>query len=254
MLRRFLILSLLIVGSAVSAEAPPTAAIALHEVTVEVAGRGLRISLLVFTARDFRIQVVDNAATNDQARFQTVEEAMVSLGGVAGCNGGFFERKPFTPVGFMVSGGQRSGRFDPDSWMKGLLVVRGTAASLESTTSFTYSPDVTELIQSGPWLVRFRQAEDDNSRTQPARRTFICHDGRGTWAIGASERCTLLELARALKRAEVTAVLDIHSALNLDGGPSTGLWLRGTTGNFYLPERWPVRNYIGIYPASSSSP
>ena len=251
MFPRLLFFSLLVLGTAVAEEGRSTPTIALREVFVDAGGRSLRISLLVFPSRDFQLRVVDNAAAGDQARFQTVAEAMVSLGGLAGCNGGFFERKPFSPVGFMISSGQRFGRFDPESWMKGLLVVHGTAATLESTEFFHDTPDITELIQSGPWLVRSGRAEPDDSRNQLARRTFIAHDAHGTWTIGACERCTLSELAVALKSAEVTAVLEIQSALNLDGGPSTGLWLKGATGNFYLPERWPVRNYVGIFPKSS---
>ena len=248
MLRRLLVLCLLAFGSAAADESP---AVTVREVPVESAGRSLRVSLLVFPGKDFRIRVIDNAAGDDKARFQTVAEAMKSLGCLAGCNGGFFERKPFAPVGLMISHGQRSGRFDPESWMKGLLVVRGKVATLESTAAFTDTPDITELIQSGPWLVRAGQSETDNSRTQLAKRTFICHDSHGTWAIGASERCSLSELAAALRSAVVTTVLDIQFALNLDGGPSTGLWLRRSEGNYYLPERWPVRNYVGIVPSSS---
>jgi len=226
-------------------------AIVKRDVSVESGDRSFRLSLLIFSAQDFQVRVFDNAAGNDKARFQTVAEAMESLGCLAGCNGGFFERKPFAPVGLMISHGQRSGRFDPESWMKGLLVVRGKVATLESTAAFTDTPDITELIQSGPWLVRAGQSETDNSRTQLAKRTFICHDSHGTWAIGASERCSLSELAAALRSAVVTTVLDIQFALNLDGGPSTGLWLRRSEGNYYLPERWPVRNYVGIVPSSS---
>jgi hypothetical protein len=250
MFRRLLLFSLLFLRLAASDEAASLPAITLREISAVMAGRSLRISLLIFPGKDFRIRVIDNAGENNQARFQTLAEAAESRGFLAGCNGGFFERQPFTPVGLMVSAGRRSGRYDPESWMNGLLIVRGVIASLESTSSFTDAPDVTELIQSGPWLVRAGQAETDNSRSQVAQRTFICHDAQGNWAIGASGRCTLAELAGALKSAAVTAVLDIHSALNFDGGPSTGLWLRRASDNFYLPERWPVRNYIGIYPAS----
>jgi hypothetical protein len=165
---------------------------------------------------------------------------------VAGCNGGFFERRPFTPVGGMISEGRRLSAVDPKNWMKGLLVVRAGHATLESSEKFQDAAEVTDLLQSGTWLVRDGKSETDSSRTQIARRTFVCSNGKGTWAIGASERCTLHELATILKSAEVTAVLDIQIALNFDGGPSTGLWLRQSPDNFYLPEKWAVRNYIGV--------
>jgi uncharacterized protein YigE (DUF2233 family) len=248
MLRRCLILSLLVAGLATAGETTAEPAIILREVSGVTGGRGLRLSLLIFSARDFRLRVIDNASPSGTARFPRLADAMTSLGALAGCNGGFFNRNPFEPVGLMVSDGKRVGPLDPESWMKGLLVVRNSVPSLETTASFLDEPHVTDAIQSGPWLVRSGLSETDNSRRQVAVRTFICHDARGTWAIGSSEVCTLAELAAALKSPRVTAVLDIQFALNLDGGPSTGLWLRQPTGNFHLPDRWPDRNYLGLFP------
>ncbi len=248
MLRGLLSLSLLVLGSAAASEDRPAISPALQQVLVNSGGRSLWISLLVFPGKDFSIRVIDNAAGDDQPRFTTLAEAMQALGGVAGANGGFFNRHPFSPVGGMISGSRRASAVDPNSWMKGLLVVRAGQPALESVESFQDSADITELLQSGPWLVRAGRAESDSSRTQIAPRTFVCHDGHGTWALGASERCTLLELATLLKSTEITAVMDIQEALNFDGGPSTGLWLMRSSDTFYLPEKWPVRNYIGIFP------
>lgn len=251
MFYRSLALSLLMLGTALAATVGSNPTITLHEAHVNIGGRSVRVSLVVFFSGDFRIRVVDNAATDDQPKFTTLAGAMKALGGVAGINGGFFNRRPFSSVGGMISESLRTSAVDPNSWIKGLLIVRAGQPTLESTESFQDSSDITELIQSGPWLVRAGQAESDSSRTQIAPRTFVCHDGHGNWAIGVSERCTLLELATLLKSPAMTEIMDIHDALNLDGGPSTGLWLKRTGDIFYLPERWPVRNYIGIYPRST---
>ena len=197
------------------------------------------------------MRVIDNAEANDSTRFLNLASAMESNGCVAGCNGGFFIRKPFAPVGGMISESRQTSVVDSSSWMKGLFVVQNGQPALMPTDSFQPKTDITDLLQSGTWLVRAGQSEIDSSRPQVARRTFICHDGKGVWAIGASERCTLLELATILKSPETTTILDIQEALNFDGGPSTGLWLKRDTGNFYLPEKWPVRNYIGISPRST---
>ena len=223
----------------------------LHEVSVEQAARKIPVTLVVFAESKFAIRVIDNAGENDAAKFPTLAAAMESQGCVAGCNGGFFDRHPFSPVGGMISVGRRISPVDLNSWMKGLLVVRGGRPTLESSVAFKDTPDVTDLLQSGTWLVRAGLSESDSSRTQIARRTFVCHDGKGTWAIGASERCTLHELATILKSPEVSAVLDIKEALNFDGGPSTGLWLKQSPENFYLSEKWSVRNYIGLLPRSN---
>lgn len=222
--------------------------IMLKEVSVTQAAGQTSVTLVVFSEREFTIRVIDNAGKNDAAKFPTLAKAMEFHNCIAGCNGGFFDRHPFSPVGGMISAGRRTSAVDPNIWMKGLLVVRGGHPTLELSESFQDKPEVTELLQSGTWLVRAGVSETDSSRNQIARRTFICHDGKGTWAIGASERCTLHELATILKSPEVTAILNIQEALNFDGGPSTGLWLKQATSNFYLPEKWAVRNFIGIFP------
>ncbi len=124
MLRQSLTLSLLLLGSVATGEIRPTPSIALREVRVDSGGRSLQISLAVFSIKDFQIRVIDNAAEDDKPKFPTLADAMAVSDCVAGCNGGFFERQPFSPVGGMVSDGHLVSVIDRDSWMKGLLVVR----------------------------------------------------------------------------------------------------------------------------------
>lgn len=224
---------------------------ALHEVQVTIATRAINLSLVAFAERDFSFRVIDNAGGNDTAKFPDLATTMEANGCVAGCNGGFFSRQPFAPVGGMISGGVRTSRVNLKSWMKGLLVVRNGQPALVETDSIRTSDGFSDLLQSGTWLVRTGQSETDNSRGQIARRTFIGHDGHGRWVLGASSPCTLHELAAALRAAEVVAVIDLQTALNFDGGPSTGLWLKQSPDNFYLQELWPVRNYVGIVPKTT---
>lgn len=251
MKRRTLLVMFALIAATGWAEEPmaqPTAT--LQELRVGLGNRSIRISMVIFTSKDFRIRVIDNAAANDAAQYLNLASAMESNGCIAGCNGGFFNRKPFAPVGGMISGSRQTSAVDPATWMKGLLVVRNGQPALDTTVSFQPTPDVTDLLQSGIWLVRTGKPESDADQTKAARRTFICHDGKGTWAIGVSERCTFHELATILKSPEITTILDVQEALNFDGGPSTGLWLKQDPDNFYLPEKWAVRNYIGISPRS----
>ncbi|MFT3870154.1 MAG: phosphodiester glycosidase family protein [Nibricoccus sp.] len=232
-------------------ESPSSADLKLRVVNIEQGTRKIALNFIIFSEAHFGLRVIDNAAEDNTARFSNLAEAMEAHACVAGCNGGFFERRPFSPVGGMISAGVRVTAVDPKSWMKGLLVVRGGHPALEFSETFRDAPDVTELLQSGTWLVRGGKSETDSSRNQVARRTFVCHDGKGVWAIGASGPCTLHDLATVLKHAEVATILDIQEALNFDGGPSTGLWLKRTPDNFYLPEKWAVRNYIGVSQHSS---
>lgn len=247
----FLVMFALMAATGWTEEAITQPTATLHELSVRLGDRSIRISTVIFASKDFSIRVIDNATAEDAAKFLNLDSAMESNGCVAGCNGGFFSRKPFAPVGGMISDGRQTSAVDSNSWMIGLLVVQNGQPSLSATDSFQPTPDITDLLQSGTWLVRAGLPETDSSRPQVARRTFVCHDGKGTWAIGASERCTLLELAKILKSPEITAIIDIQEALNFDGGPSTGLWCKKDFDNFYLAEKWAVRNFIGISPRST---
>ena len=220
----------------------------LHGVQVVDGNRPIALSLIVFSAQDYSFHVIDNAGENDTAKFPDMAMAMKTNGCVAGCNGGFFSRKPFAPVGGMICGGIKVSRVNRRSWIKGALVVRAGRPALEEGESIETTEGISDLLQSGTWLVRNGKSETDNSREKIARRTFIGHDAYGRWFLGASSPCTLHELAAALRASEVFAVIDVQSALNLDGGPSTGLWLKQSPDDFYLQELWPVRNYVGIVP------
>jgi len=221
----------------------------LHSLTVRQEGRVIHLWLAVFSANKFSVRVIDNDAPGDGFRFPDLAAAMKAEGCVAGCNASFFDRHPFDPVGLAISDGRKSGRFDPKSWMKGLLVVRAGGPSLESTEGFhPEQAGVVALIQSGPWLVRAGKSETDNSKRPQAARTFIGHNGSGDWFIGTSDACSLQELATLLRGEIVRAVIEVQGALNFDGGPSTCLWLKRKYSDFYLREGASVRNFIGLVP------
>jgi exopolysaccharide biosynthesis protein len=227
------------------------AAVALHTARLATGVRDVSVTLAVFAEQDFRIRVIDNPGEYKNGKYSTLSAAMNATGCVAGCNGSYFEQIPFAPVGLMISEGVRIGRCNQDTWMKALLVIRGNRPALESSASFQDSPDITDAVQAGPWLVRKGVAESDNNKQRVARRTFICRDLHGQWALGVSDPCSLQELSLLLKSPEITAILDIQEAMNFDGGPSTGLWCKQEAGSFYQQERWTVRNYIGISPRSA---
>ena len=107
---------------------------------------------------------------------------------------------------------------------------------------------VTGLLQTGPWLVRrgVSQGGFSNDET-PRRRTFIATDGQGTWLLGYVSTATLRELAAMLRNATIQGIIPVQDALNLDGGSSSGLWIRqGERAVRYFEEETTVRNFIGI--------
>jgi uncharacterized protein YigE (DUF2233 family) len=231
----------------------PARPLAVRELTINHNRRTIQVWICAFDESRYSLGVVDNADGGNQPKFRTLAEAMENGGGVAGCNGGFFVRTPFDPSGLMVCHGGKFGSLDPKSWMQGVLTNRAGHMTLEPSSTFRLTPDVTDALQSGPWLVQDGRLESNLDRRSLARRTFVCNNGQGKWAIGATEECTLQELSVLLKNDSISTIIEVQFALNLDGGPSTGLWAKGAPTDFYLKEQWTVRDYLGVMPKSSAS-
>lgn len=237
-----LILALIFGAATFAAEAP---ALSVKSLSFQGNRRVVQVWLTTFSADRHALRVIDNTAPGQPYRYADLALAMRGEGCVAGCNGGFFERSPFVPSGYMISDGRASGALKPASWMKGLLVVRKGVLSLEALDGFKRGDaDVTQLLQSGPWLVRAGAAEKDNNNTLQAPRTFAGTDGNGGWFIGVTDDCTLQELSDFLVGGKIRDVVTVREALNLDGGPSTGLWVKDV--RFYQREKWTVQNYLGV--------
>jgi hypothetical protein len=57
----------------------------------------------------------------------------------------------------------------------------------------------------------------------------------------------LRELAVQLRSPTIAGIMPVQDALNLDGGPSSALWVReNSMPAYYIRENTIVRNFIGI--------
>lgn len=210
------------------------------------------MGLVVFDEKNCQMRVAINA---DRKTARPLYELADSQKAVAICNGGYFHAGgDFGPAGLEIAGGVRAGKFHGDGGWVGALVVRQGKASLILENEFQDAPDINEFVQCSPWLV-------DNGRIAPVlhkgqdmrnHRTFIMTDAAGRWAIGVCKGTGLLELAQILITAGVITELKVKRALNLDGGPSTGLWCRSEDGREHFEKPgWAVRNAIVVVPRDS---
>ena len=147
-------------------------------------------------------------------------------------NGGYFTPENET-VGLLISDGQVWGT--PYGDFAGMFAVNPSPASGGERVSVRwfrdqpYDPDepLKEAVQSFPVLVKpggvmgFPAGADDG---RPARRTVVAQDYQERILIIVAPRgyLGLHELACFLADSD----LDLDVALNLDGGYSTGLWLK----------------------------
>ncbi len=142
-------------------------------------------------------------------------------------NAGYFTPEKFVTA-LTVSEGLAYGT--PLGDYAGMLAVTPEGwATVRWLRAWPYDPaePLTAAVQSFPVLVKpggIMGFPADADEGLPARRTVVAQDGSGRllFIVGAGGRFSLHELAVWLTESD----LDVDIALNLDGGSSTGLWLR----------------------------
>ena len=141
-------------------------------------------------------------------------------------NGNYFTTEN-TTTGLLISDGVRWGT--PYGSFAGMLAVTpagSTTVRWLSDQPYDPAEPLAYAIQSFPVLVKpggilgFPADADDGS---PARRTVVAEDFQGSilLIVAPHGKLSLHGLSLFLTNSD----LGIHTALNLDGGTSTGLWL-----------------------------
>lgn len=168
--------------------------------------------------------------------------------GLAVVNGGYFEAD-FRPSTWLKSAGRELAPKSETS-KGGLLAVSGRGLYLGPFSGLTDEPEL--AVQSFPLLVepqaRLGIYRDDGRR---AARTVVCSvDGRLHFIVISAPRGegpTLFEAANLL-RAPRPQGFGCGVALNLDGGPSTGVWFAPELGLRQRPPIEKVAYAIAIMP------
>ncbi|GCE48937.1 uncharacterized protein DUF2233 [Thermosporothrix hazakensis] len=156
----------------------------------------------------------------------TVKEWMQKTGARAIINGGYFDAQN-RPTALLVSNGQPFG--NSYEGFGGMLSVdaQGTIG-LRSLNQQPYDPSsesVQQATQSAPMLVIDGKRAEFNANADVQRRTVVALDKEGNllFIVSSMLAFTLDEMADLL----VASDLSIQTALNLDGGSSTGLYVHG---------------------------
>jgi hypothetical protein len=141
-------------------------------------------------------------------------------------NGGFFDEQNIATALVVVDGATTGKSY---SGFGGLFALRGNAPSLQWLKAQPYRPDprITYALQGSPMLVyNARKVPGIHDNGGRNRRSFVAIDTQGRVLLGICQyaQWTLTDLAQYLADAKD---LEIQHAVNLDGGGSTGLWLRG---------------------------
>lgn len=207
---------------------------------------GIAISGISYDGRSHRITVADQEG-GPGSKWSDASEAAKAYGGIAAINGGFFTPEG-KALGLVVSGGKKTGDLNRSSSLgAGMFAEQDTPALVRRERS----SDSREILQSGPFLVEESRPVGGLSAKSSSARSFIAWDGGSGWILARTGSCSLVDLAAALAGAEIGGV-KIKSALNLDGGRSSDLWISSAVQGGPIRERpvWnkPVRNFLVLAP------
>lgn len=157
-------------------------------------------------------------------------EKLLPERGLAVVNGGYFEAD-FKPSTWLVSGGaELAKKSDPSKG--GVLALTSGRLYVGPMSGLDFEPSL--AVQSFPLIVEPDGVpgihRDDGRR---AARTVVCLVGSRlhfiVLAAPRGEGPTLFEASKLLRAAEPEG-FGCRAALNLDGGPSSGVWFSPTLG------------------------
>lgn len=165
-------------------------------------------------------------------------------GVLAGVNGGYFHPDK-KPLGLVIRKGEQIHPQERAKLLSGVISATGSGIAIQRASAFKLTPAVREALQAGPFLVEAGKPIAGLNNTRGAARTVVFQDAKGRAGLLICKSVSLAEMAAILATPAIFPEGKILRALNLDGGSSTALWVRGTP-TFYVREWKSVRNYLGV--------
>jgi uncharacterized protein YigE (DUF2233 family) len=192
----------------------------------------------------------------DPAQPRSIEEWAAETGALAVFNGGFFSGSN-RPVGRIIIDGELFGTplyptlYGDDSIsIPGIFTVIDGTAEIYALGRSTYNPRglrFDQAVESYPMLLLpGRQPSYPEDTGRAARRTVIALDEQGNVIVLVIDWSyfTLYELSHWLADSD----LSLYTALNLDGGRSSGLAVNMPGERIVIPAYVPLPIVIAVYP------
>lgn len=208
------------------------------QLTVQI-GRGrVDLTAVVLPADRFRVSLLDQPE-----RDPTHARLLANFGdAVVAITGGYFDEQ-FEPVGLYVLDGREISPLTTRSPLSAVVAV-DAAGRLTVSPADQYTGGAHAAIQAGPFVIDPGGAIGVTELAAGrARRTVLAMTAGGDGVVISTSEASLFELAKILSDApRLIGCGEIERAVNLDGGPSATLLLRGDVTP--RPSGGPARNYL----------
>jgi exopolysaccharide biosynthesis protein len=181
--------------------------------------------------------------SNDEGRYGSVEEVATAADAVAGVNGGYFQPDG-TPVGLLISDDRTVHKLETAKLLSGVFFVRDGKPGLVRSRGFGKIKNLSQAIQSGPFLLEDGKSLNGLNSERTAPRTFVFMGNDSLWGFGICRSVTLAEMSQILGLHDLLGHTSLITALNLDGGSSTQFWARSGEGAISSSALAVVANYL----------
>jgi len=209
---------------------------------------------LILVKIDPKLYTFEVYQNYEQESAKTIQEIHEQTNSLLSFNGGFFTEE-FTPTGLLISNGHELRQISYADLLDGVLTIdKNGNTNFFSHQDLQSNPQITPqkyhfAIQNGPVLInQYSQIEITRDTGKKASRTAIGIDKDGNIVLiilkqsllNTDNTISLYKFAHLLQEISPIKDLGLHSVLNLDGGPSTGLII----DDKYYPEMEKVQNVV----------
>lgn len=224
----------------------PAAGVRVIETQCQNGSLLARVTCATFDDSGYTLRVIDSPSPGSATLASVLSKSNV----IAGVNGAYFH-STYEPVGLVVVNGKTQHPFEKAKLLSGILSVRtnGEISIIRSGQFSSTAPPLAQALQCGPMLVERGRPVTGLNGTRNARRTAVAMGPKGKIALVYISSVTLADAGQILSLPQIFGQWAPTTALNLDGGSSSGFWAENT---LHLPEIKRVRNFLAIFPKKTA--
>lgn len=216
-----------------------------RRLSVMVDGGARQLLAVTLVPGSFALRLMDQSPTFPVGSRTVAQSRALVPGAVVAINGGYFAPS-FQPAGLLWMDGRQVQPLAPEGVLSGIVAL-DAAGGLRLLPRGAELDGVHAAFQAGPFLIDPGGGLGVRPRAASADRSVLAQDDHGRVLLLATGPLTLHHLATLLHEdAQIFGMERIERALNLDGGPSTGLSLALDDAEWSVRERGPVRNVLVV--------